>query len=81
MGHMALFVILKVTADPNNEPSNIVVIDVTGTSRNSAMVGKIQTDTVTTITHTVPEFTTIAIPVAAIIGLLFLFSRRRKKEE
>lgn len=75
------FVILKVTADPNNEPSNIVVIDVTGTSRNSAMVGKIQTDTVTTITHTVPEFTTIAIPVAAIIGLLFLFSRRRKKEE
>nr|AAU83370.1 cell surface glycoprotein [uncultured archaeon GZfos27E7] len=29
----------------------------------------------------IPEFTTIAIPVAAIIGLLFLFSQRRKKEE
>jgi hypothetical protein len=28
----------------------------------------------------IPEFTTIAIPVAAIIGLLFLFSRRRRKE-
>jgi len=27
----------------------------------------------------IPEFTTIAIPVAAILGLLFLFSRRRKK--
>ena len=29
----------------------------------------------------IPEFTTIAIPVAAIIGLLFLFSQRGKKEE
>ncbi len=29
----------------------------------------------------IPEFTTIAIPVAAILGLLFLFSQRRKKEE
>ena len=28
----------------------------------------------------VPEFTTIAIPVAAILGLLFLFSRRRRKK-
>lgn len=28
----------------------------------------------------IPEFSTIAIPVAAILGLLFLFSRRRKKE-
>jgi hypothetical protein len=27
----------------------------------------------------IPEFTTIAIPVAAILGLLFLFSRRRRK--
>ena len=27
------------------------------------------------------EFSTIAIPVAAIMGLLFLFSQRRKKEE
>lgn len=29
----------------------------------------------------IPEFTTIAMPVVAILGLLFLFSRRRKKEE
>ncbi|RLG31312.1 hypothetical protein DRO03_01530 [Methanosarcinales archaeon] len=28
----------------------------------------------------IPEFSTIAIPVAAIIGLLFLFSQRRKKK-
>ena len=28
----------------------------------------------------VPEFTTIAIPVATILGLLFLFSRRKRKE-
>ena len=27
----------------------------------------------------VPEFTTIAIPVAAVMGLLFLFSRRKRK--
>ena len=27
----------------------------------------------------IPEFTTIAIPIVAILGLLFLFSRRRKK--
>ena len=31
--------------------------------------------------ETIPEFSTIAIPVAAIIGLFFLFSRRRKKEK
>ena len=29
----------------------------------------------------IPEFSTIAIPVAAILWLLFLFSQRRKKEE
>lgn len=28
----------------------------------------------------IPEFSTIAIPVATILGLLFLFSQRRKKE-
>ena len=31
--------------------------------------------------HNVPEFTTIAIPVAAILGLLFFYSRRKRKEE
>ena len=29
----------------------------------------------------VPEFTTIAIPVAAILGLLFFYSHRKRKEE
>lgn len=28
----------------------------------------------------IPEFPTIAIPVAAVLGLLFVFSRRRKRE-
>jgi len=31
--------------------------------------------------HNVPEFTTIAIPVAAILGLLFFYSHRKRKEE
>jgi hypothetical protein len=35
----------------------------------------------TTGFEAIPEFTTIAIPVTAILGLLFLFSRRRNKEE
>ena len=30
---------------------------------------------------TVPEFATIAIPVAAILGLLFFYSHRKRKEE
>jgi len=31
--------------------------------------------------NAVPEFTTIAIPVAAILGLLFFYSHRKRKEE
>lgn len=30
------------------------------------------------LTTVIPEFTTIAIPVAAILGLIFLFNRRRR---
>ena len=29
----------------------------------------------------IPEFTTIAVPVAAILGLLFFYSHRKRKEE
>jgi len=29
----------------------------------------------------IPEFSTIAIPIAALLGLVFLFSRRRGREE
>lgn len=32
------------------------------------------------VTHQVPEFTTIAIPVAAIIGLLFFFNHRKHRK-
>jgi len=31
--------------------------------------------------ETIPEFATIAIPVAAILGLLFFYSHRKRKEE
>lgn len=32
------------------------------------------------VTKVIPEFTTIAIPVVAILGLVFLFSRRKRKD-
>ncbi len=32
-------------------------------------------------THAVPEFSTIAIPVASVLGLLFLFNYRRRRRE
>jgi hypothetical protein len=35
----------------------------------------------TTGFEAVPEFTTIAIPVAAILGLLFFFNRRKQRKE
>ncbi|MDP2841560.1 MAG: PEF-CTERM sorting domain-containing protein [Candidatus Methanoperedens sp.] len=28
-----------------------------------------------------PEFSTIAIPIAAVLGLVFFFQHRKKKEE
>jgi len=31
--------------------------------------------------HQIPEFATIAIPVAAILGLLFFYNRRKRKKE
>jgi len=31
--------------------------------------------------HQIPEFTTIAIPVAMILGLLFFFNHRKKRGE
>ncbi|NQE44471.1 hypothetical protein C5S31_00430 [ANME-1 cluster archaeon GoMg2] len=33
------------------------------------------------VTYNVPEFSTIAIPVAAIFGLLFFFNRRKRRKE
>ena len=34
----------------------------------------------TTVAHAVPEFPTIALPIAAILGLAFIFQRRREEE-
>jgi hypothetical protein len=73
-------VTLSVTADSNCNISSRIKVKVTGTSKNGLNVGETITDSVIKETHVVPEFATIAIPVAAIIGLLFLFSRRRRKE-
>ncbi|MDF1557229.1 MAG: PEF-CTERM sorting domain-containing protein [ANME-2 cluster archaeon] len=35
---------------------------------------------VTILTNTIPEFPTIALPIAAILGLMFIVSSRKKKE-
>jgi len=37
--------------------------------------------TATVYGNAIPEFTTIAIPVAAILGLLFFYNHRKRKEE
>jgi hypothetical protein len=37
------------------------------------------TDSVVKETHVIPEFATIAIPVVAILGLVFLMSRRSRQ--
>lgn len=74
-------VTLSVTADADCVPSSSKKIKVYAESEKMALRGEEWIDTVVKTTHAVPEFTTIAIPVAAIFGILFLFSRRRKKEE
>ena len=33
------------------------------------------------VTYYVPEFTTIAIPVATILGLLFFFNHRKRRKD
>lgn len=71
---------LSVTAGTYCEISSRIKVEVTGTSQNGLDVGVTITDSVIKETHAVPEFTTIAIPVAAILGLLFLFSRRKRKK-
>jgi hypothetical protein len=42
--------------------------------------GVTQTVQVTIKTTTVPEFPTIALPIAAVLGLMFIISSRKKKE-
>lgn len=50
---------------------------VTLTVTDDEVISKSDTDVV--VADVIPEFTTIAIPVTAILGLLFLFSRRKRK--
>ena len=54
--------------------------DGTNTGKYNAASDGIDSATVVGFTAPIPEFTTIAIPVVAILGLLFLFSRRKRKE-
>jgi hypothetical protein len=43
---------------------------------------EIETSTLTvTSSEAIPEFSTIALPVASILGLLFFFNNRKRKEE
>ena len=71
-------VTLKVTAGEDCKPSSLKKIKVSAKSEKMELRGEVWIDTVVKTTHVIPEFATIAIPVAAILGLLFLFSRRKK---
>lgn len=64
---------MVVNSSSSHEPGDFVKIEVSDPD------GTITTSILTT-TAIIPEFTTIAIPVATILGLVFLFSRRKRKE-
>jgi len=71
--------ITQIWGSPLTQGSYDIVVD---TNRNGEWnEGEPIDDKMNVGFEAIPEFTTIAIPIAAIIGLLFLFSRRRKKEE
>ncbi|MDI6886249.1 MAG: PEF-CTERM sorting domain-containing protein [archaeon] len=55
--------------------THIVNATATGQIGPIVITEKVTTTIETTV---IPEFTTIAIPVAAILGLVFLFNRRRR---
>ena len=69
-------VILSVTADSDCEISSRKKVKVTGTSQNGLYVSDTISDSVIKEIYVVPEFTTIAIPVAVILGLMFNFRER-----
>ena len=58
-----------------------IIVDVNGNGKYDECVDALDDMDVNNAGfETIPEFTTIAIPVAAIIALLFLFSRRKRKD-
>lgn len=58
-----------------------IVVDVNGNEKYDSNIDALDNMYCDVGFETIPEFSTIAIPVAAILGLLFLFSRKRKKKE
>lgn len=50
-------------------------------SGNSYVSGGDEDEALATARTSIPEFPTVALPVAALIGLVFFFQQRKKKEE
>jgi hypothetical protein len=73
-----LFVDFDISS-PN--PSDRIHIDSVGTRLGSDEVGFLGNPYSSDVTWQIPEFPTIALPVIAVIGLLFFFQHRKKKEE
>lgn len=60
---------------PKNEYDNSVVVHISFGEKGEALVGSTWVSGYTPI----PEFSTIALPIAAILGLLFIFGRRKQE--
>ncbi len=62
---------------PTNNYYDIKIDDIGG----SLPAGSAETDALTTAGQTIPEFATVAIPIAAVLGLVFFFQQRKNKKE
>jgi len=67
-------------SDPGNYYLNIKIEATNKQDSKGKLALVASTDRYFTTTYAIPEFTTIAIPVGAIIGLLFFFNRKRSKQ-
>jgi hypothetical protein len=74
----SLYVDIAVTS-PN--PSDRIHIDSEGTHLGSGEIGFTGNPYSHDVTWQVPEFPTVALPIATVIGLIFLFQHRKNKGE